>query len=77
MWVDLFTTQRGNICARFGFRAANVQACVAGRTLVRLLQKHPAAATTLGIVLPLAIQLYMASRKPRIKDATGKDPTTE
>jgi hypothetical protein len=65
MWLTTFTTQRGNICIRFGSKVLNVQACAAGKPLVELLKRYPRSASVAGIVLPLLLQIYLASRKTK------------
>jgi len=63
MWLTTFTTRHGNICIRFGSKALNIQACALGKPVVDLLKRYPATAGVTGIVLPILIQLYLASRK--------------
>jgi hypothetical protein len=65
MWLTTFTTRHGNICVRFGSRAINIQACAAGKVVVDLVKRYPTAAGITGIVLPIFIQLYLASKKPK------------
>jgi hypothetical protein len=65
MWLSTFTTRHGNICIRFGSRVVNVQACAAAKPLVGILKRYPATASVAGIVLPLLLQIYLASRKTK------------
>ena len=65
MWLSTFTTQRGNICVRFGSRALNIQACAMGKPLVDLLRRYPVASGVAGILIPFLVQAYMASREPK------------
>ena len=63
MWLSTFTTRRGNICIRFGSRALNIQACAAAKPVVELVKRYPATAGVVGVLLPILVQIYLASRK--------------
>ena len=65
MWLSTFTTRQGNICIRFGSRAANIQACVIGKAAVELVKRYPKSAGVAGVLLPLFVQLYLETRKSK------------
>ena len=64
-WLSTFTTRHGNICIRFGSRALNIQACAMGKPVVELLKRYPVATGIAGVLLPVFIQLYLASKEPK------------
>jgi len=65
MWLSTFTTRHGNICVRFGAKTLNIQACVIGKSAVELLKRYPKTAGITGVLVPIFIQLYLASREQK------------
>lgn len=65
MWLTTFTTRQGNFCIRFASRILSVQACAAAKPLAELVKRYPKTSGTVGIILPVLIQLYLASRQPK------------
>ena len=65
MWLKTITTRNGDICLRFGSRVLNIQACAAGKPLITLLKRYPKSAGIAGVLLPLFLQLYLASREQK------------
>ena len=63
MWVKTFTTRQGDICLRFGSRVMSVQACAAAKGVTELVRRHPTIATTAAVLLPILLQLYLASKQ--------------
>jgi hypothetical protein len=65
VWLTTFTTRHGNICVRFGGRVLNIQACAVAKPVVELIKRYPATAGVAGVLLPILLQLYLASKEPK------------